>query len=123
MQTRKKSMGLAVLATARCEAGTQVVAREPVALENLVQAAWQPFEARANAKDLRVRLELPELDPIEADPTLLGVVVANWLDRVAETNGAWRCLFPVVILRQLELSCTSTRTRCANRSQGAMRIR
>jgi two-component system sensor histidine kinase QseC len=73
-----------LLGIARCEAGTQVIAREPVAVAELVRSVWQPFEARANAKGLRVRMELPELGPIETDRAMLGVVLTNLLSNAVE---------------------------------------
>jgi len=76
-----------MLALARSEQGQLQVHREPVVLDDLVQARWSRLEARARFRDLRVVFDLPE-EPlrtsVQADPVLLQSIVDNLLENAVE---------------------------------------
>ena len=79
-----------LLAIARCENGTQVSIREPVRLAEVIQRSWKPFRERAAEKDLQVQLELPEseLQSVESDPAMLGLILSNLFSNAVEYTPA-----------------------------------
>lgn len=73
-----------LLAIARCEAGTQVVARETVEAAGLVRKTWEQHQQNAAQKHIACTLDLPETCSIATDPGMLQVIVGNLLANAAE---------------------------------------
>jgi two-component system sensor histidine kinase QseC len=69
-----------LLLLARCQAGLERAACEPVEVAPLLHTAWAALEPRARAAGLSVRWELPADFHVESDLVKLGVLVRNLLD-------------------------------------------
>jgi two-component system sensor histidine kinase QseC len=72
-----------MLDLARSENGRIAVRSESVELSSLIVLAWQPFAARAAARNLRVNLDLPRLDT-RSDPLLLRSILGNLFDNAVD---------------------------------------
>jgi two-component system sensor histidine kinase QseC len=72
-----------MLALARGERGQLAIHPEPVAVDEVVQRVWRTCAERAAARDVRVRLTT-DAARTEADPTLLGSIVANLCDNAVD---------------------------------------
>ena len=72
-----------MLALARGERGQLAVHAEPVALDEVVQRIWRGCAERTSERALRVRVTT-DAAPTEADPTLLGSIVANLCDNAVD---------------------------------------
>jgi signal transduction histidine kinase len=69
-----------LLLLARCQAGLERTASEPVEVEPLLRGAWTELEPRARAAGLSVRWQVPPGLHVESDPGKLGLLVRNLLD-------------------------------------------
>jgi len=69
-----------LLALARLETHPADLQPEPTSLDAVVDAAWAPCRARAEARGLRVRRDGSAARPVTTDSTLLGLIVRNVLD-------------------------------------------
>jgi signal transduction histidine kinase len=79
---------------ARCHAGIEQVLHVPVSLRQIVATSWSRLGARASARGLRLRLELPDADAVASDPGKLAIVLGNLLDNAvshALPGGEIRC--------------------------------
>jgi len=66
-----------LLAIARCEAGTQVIACETVDLAALFRRLWEPHGQKAVSKSISCALNLPQTRPVCTDPGMLQVIIGN----------------------------------------------
>ncbi len=73
-----------LLAIARCEAGTQIMARETVDLTATVRKTWKRFEAQATGRGLRMELDLGDPICVQTDPGMLGMILANLMSNAVE---------------------------------------
>jgi two-component system sensor histidine kinase QseC len=72
-----------LLTLARCEAGRQPVAREPVDLSRALGEAWAPLAEKARGKALRVGSSAPETF-VHTDRLMLGSILGNLLANAVE---------------------------------------
>jgi signal transduction histidine kinase len=72
-----------LLTLARCQAGRQPVAREPIDLSRALGDAWAPLAEKARAKALLVRRSVPETF-VHTDRLLLGSILGNLLGNAVE---------------------------------------
>lgn len=83
----------ALLALARCQAGTTTVERHPVDLAEAVRDAWLACQTRAAERSLEVVFDLPAGLSVEADRTILPAILGNLLSNAVEytTGGTIAC--------------------------------
>jgi two-component system heavy metal sensor histidine kinase CusS len=74
------SMVQTLLMLARADAGELTVARAPVNLAALLEECWQPFEARAAARQLHVTKEVPDACQIDSGAEQLRMIFSNLFD-------------------------------------------
>jgi two-component system sensor histidine kinase QseC len=74
---RMESLALRLLELARAENSAQVIQREPVGMAAALDAAWQPWAARARERQITREVSLPEGLTVTTDPALLQVILAN----------------------------------------------
>jgi signal transduction histidine kinase len=79
---RNVADGMAAIVTdllllARCNAGVELVQREPVDLQQLVVEAWGRHRARAEARHLALQFEAPAGLRIDTDRSKLAIVLGN----------------------------------------------
>ena len=79
-----ESITAGLLALARCEAGLQSVAREPVDIATLLDGIWRPLADRARPKRLAASWDVPEGTVCIADPALLRLLLTNLLGNAVE---------------------------------------
>ena len=72
-----------MLALARGERGQLAVQAEPVALDEVVQRVWRGCAKRAASREVRVTVTTGAAQA-DADPTLLGSIVANLCDNAVD---------------------------------------
>jgi two-component system sensor histidine kinase QseC len=88
LSSRMERMVRDLLLLARCQAGAEAVREEAVWPRALVDAAWPALAARAQAKGLGVRLDVPRDLVVRTDPDKLAIVLANLLDNaVSHSRG------------------------------------
>ncbi len=81
---RMEAMVERLLSLARLEAGQVTVAPEQLALDELIDAAWEPLAAKARSRGLGVERTARTGCTVVTDPVLLGRVLANVLDNAVE---------------------------------------
>lgn len=74
---RMESLALRLLDLTRAEDNSLVLQRSTVSLSQAFAAAWEPWTDRAAERQLESRVQLPSELGVEADPTLLGVILGN----------------------------------------------
>ena len=79
-----ESITAGLLALARCEAGLQTVAREPVDIATVLDAVWRPLADRARQKRLAVSWDIPDGAACVADPALLRMLLTNLVGNAVE---------------------------------------
>jgi two-component system sensor histidine kinase QseC len=93
MQALKESLQIAnemeaivrvLLALARCENGTQLVARESIPFGELVRELWSPLAKRAIDRRLVVRFDVPQSVEVYSDRTLLSGILVNLLKNAVD---------------------------------------
>jgi signal transduction histidine kinase len=80
-----------LLALARCESGRMPVEFAPVDLADAAREAWRPLRARAEARRLRVAMDLPGDATVSADRAMIAAILSNLLANAVEyspTGGA-----------------------------------
>ena len=66
-----------LLALARCENGTQIVARESISFWGLVHELWSPLSKSAFQRRLVLQLDVPRNLVVHSDRTLLSGILSN----------------------------------------------
>ncbi len=85
---RMDAMVLEMLDLSRLEAGKIKLARDEFDLAALTRSVWEKLSRAAEAKDLQVKLRLPETCPITADESRIGQVVENFLSNAVKYTPA-----------------------------------
>ncbi len=81
---RMQSLVENLLSLARIEAGLVTIQSEPMALNELVETTWKPFDDVARARRLNVQWTLDCEISLTTDPTLLGHVLRNIMQNAVE---------------------------------------
>lgn len=81
---RMESLALRLLDLTRAEDGALVLQRSTVSLPQAFAAAWHPWSGRAAERQIEARIILPSELSVEADPTLLAVVLGNLCGNAVE---------------------------------------
>ena len=79
-----ESLALRLLDLTRAEDGALVLQCSTVSLAQAFAAAWRPWSGRAAERQIEPRIALPSELSIEADPTLLAVVLGNLCGNAVE---------------------------------------
>jgi signal transduction histidine kinase len=79
-----ESLALRLLDLTRAEDGALVLQCSTVSLAQAFAAAWRPWSARAAERQIEPRIALPSELSVEADPTLLAVVLGNLCGNAVE---------------------------------------
>jgi two-component system sensor histidine kinase QseC len=89
--TQMESIVTRLLAMVRSEHGELPIANEQTELGALLRQVWQPFEARASERALRVTWDVAAEAAVFTDPVVLRSILANLLQNAVEytpANGA-----------------------------------
>ena len=81
---RMESLALRLLDLTRAEDGALVLQCSTVSLAQAFAAAWRPWSGRAAERQIEPRIALPSELSVEADPTLLAVVLGNLCGNAVE---------------------------------------
>ena len=79
-----ESIATGLLAVARCEGGQLTVRPEPVSMDALVEQSFQPFAARARAKQLTVSVDVPKDACWYTDPAAVRCILSNLFSNAVE---------------------------------------
>jgi two-component system sensor histidine kinase QseC len=100
-----------LLALARFDADRLEASFEPVDLCAAVREAWRPLASAAEARDLNVRVDLPDTALLRADHAMVGAIAANLLSNAIEycpRGGAVDCaVWPGRVVTELSISNTN----------------
>ena len=81
---RMESLALRLLDLTRAEDGAHVLQYSTVSLAQAFAAAWRPWSRRAAERQIEPQVTLPSDLSVEADPTLLAVVLGNLCGNAVE---------------------------------------
>lgn len=88
ISVQMEKMVAALLLLIRCQSGQQVVRREPVRLDKLVEEVWRPLDVAARNKRVVVSNDLPNGKTVETDADIFRTIVHNLLLNAVEYTPA-----------------------------------
>jgi len=100
-----------LLDLARSENGRIGVRSESVELSSLIALAWQPFAARATARNLTVNLDVPRFET-HSDPLLLRSILGNVFDNAVDYSAPGE---PILLALGLDPDANHVRFTITNR--------